>query len=270
MLSLWGLKEKIEMDQDYQQFIELVYKKTNIDLSKYKEKQMKRRLTSLRLKRGFHSFVDYFDGISKDKELYNEFIDRITINVSEFYRNYKRWEVLEKNILPKLIQSGKKLRIWSAACSTGEEPYTLAMVANELLPLDRVQIIATDIDDNALQIAQNGVYSEKAIKEIPASILKKNFKHENGLYYVDDKFKKVITFKKHNLLKDKYDHGFDLIVCRNVLIYFTEDAKEEIYEKFGQSLRENGVLFVGSTEQIFNPSTYQLKTIETFFYQKTP
>ena len=101
---------------------------TGIDLSLYKEGQMKRRLTSLYEKRGYKSFQEYYQAIKNSHEVLIEFLDRMTINVSEFYRNYKRWEVLETKILPSLLSSTRKLKIWSAACSTGEEPYTIAMV----------------------------------------------------------------------------------------------------------------------------------------------
>ncbi|WP_102027197.1 CheR family methyltransferase [Salirhabdus sp. Marseille-P4669] len=256
------------MDGDYTRFIELLYKKTGIDLSKYKEKQMKRRLASLMMKRGCSSFVEYFNFIQNQKEYFNELIDRITINVSEFYRNYKRWEVLETKILPKLSTKKGKLNIWSAACSTGEEPYTIAMCLHEHIPLNQINIVATDIDENALATAKNGVYGESALKEVPNAIKMKNFDEKAGYYYVKDHFKKCITFEKHNLLKDPYKNNVDLIVCRNVLIYFTEDAKSYVYENFSRSLENSGVLFVGSTEQIFNPNQYQLHPIETFFYQK--
>jgi chemotaxis protein methyltransferase CheR len=256
-------------DKDYQQFIELIYKKTGINLNQYKEKQMKRRLTSLMMKRGCSSFRDYFQLISKDSELYSEFLDRITINVSEFYRNYKRWEVLEKNILPKLLSKKNHLKIWSAACSTGEEPYTIAMCVEKHLSLSQVSILATDIDERVLQFAQKGIYPEKSLKEVPAEIKNSNFIQQDDYYLVKEKYKKCITFKKHNLLHDPYEKGFDLIVCRNVLIYFTEEAKTYVYNHFSNSLVENGVLFVGSTEQIFNPSAYHFKALETFFYQKT-
>jgi chemotaxis protein methyltransferase CheR len=253
---------------DYGRFSERVYQKTGIDLSKYKEKQMKRRLTSLLEKRGCNSFDAYFNLIMKNNDLYHEFLDRITINVSEFYRNHKRWEILEQKILPSLIKKGKKLNIWSAACSTGEEPYTLAMAVSKYIPLEQVNILATDIDENVLQKAKQGIYTDKSLKEVPKYVKDKFFVEKQGNYYVDDKIRKCITFQKHNLLKDPYKQGFDLIVCRNVLIYFTEEAKAYIYGKFRDSLVEDGVLFVGSTEQIFNPKQYSFKTLETFFYQK--
>lgn len=256
------------MSSDYQAFTKSIKKKTGLDLTLYKEVQMKRRLTSLREKRGFSSFKDYFSVLDKDKELMAEFLDKVTINVSEFYRNASRWKVLEEKVVPMLLKNNKKLKIWSAACSTGEEPYTIAMILNQFVDLNKVEILATDIDDNVIDRAKKGMYSERALQEVPKDIKEKYFKQEGSLFKIDSNIKKHISFKKHNLLSDPYPNNCDLIVCRNVLIYFTEEAKEVIYKNFSNSLVDQGVFFVGSTEQIFNPDKYRLKVLDTFFYQK--
>lgn len=256
------------MKDDYIEFIQSVKRKVGIDLHLYKETQMKRRLTTLRNKRGYSSFGSYFEALNKDRELLNEFTDRLTINVSEFYRNPKRWDVLKDKILPMLIKNNYRLSIWSAACSTGEEPYSLALMTIEHFPMAKVQILATDIDDNVLDKAKQGIYTEQALKELPDALKKKYFEKKGSLYKIDESLKKNITFKKHNLLADNYPKNIDLIVCRNVLIYFTDQAKDKIYRNFSNSLKSNGILFVGSTEQIFNPDKYALNLAETFFYQR--
>jgi chemotaxis protein methyltransferase CheR len=253
---------------DYELFIESIKRKTGIDLALYKEAQMKRRLTSLYEKKGFKSFVDFFSALDKDRDLLNEFLDRMTINVSEFYRNGKRWEVLQNKIFPKLLESNRRLKIWSAACSTGEEPYSLAMVLSHHLPLSQVQILATDLDENVIQKAKLGLYPERSLAEVPKDVKAKYFDQEGVFYKVKEEVKRTVTFKKHNLLKDTYESNFDLIVCRNVMIYFTEEAKDQIYMNFSKSLRSGGILFVGSTEQIFNPSRYDFEVEDTFFYRK--
>ncbi|EFI66749.1 protein-glutamate O-methyltransferase CheR [Lysinibacillus sp. HST-98] len=253
---------------DYEQFIEGIKRKTGIDLALYKEAQMKRRLTSLYEKKGYRNFVDFLKALEQDRDLMNEFLDRMTINVSEFYRNGKRWEVLQKKIFPKLLQTNKRLKIWSAACSTGEEPYSLVMVLSQLVPLSQIQIIATDLDENVIQKAKLGVYPERSLAEVPSDIKAKYFEQEGSFYRVKDEIKRCVTFKKHNLLNDSYDSNYDLIVCRNVMIYFTEEAKDQIYNNFSKALRKDGVLFVGSTEQIFNPARYEFDVEDTFFYRK--
>ncbi|MHA6251099.1 CheR family methyltransferase [Oceanobacillus sp. CAU 1775] len=256
------------MLDDYEKFIQKVNDKHDIDLSLYKETQMKRRITTLRNKRGFSNYLDYFHEMHKDDELLKEFIDRLTINVSEFYRNAKRWEVLRTLVIPKLTANTSRLTIWSAACSTGEEPYSLAIMFKEYFPKINVEIVATDLDEGALQKAEEGLYAEQSLKELPAGLKEKYFTKENDVFKVDASLRKNITFKKHNLLADKYPINHDLIVCRNVLIYFTDEAKESIYRGFSKSLKDNGVLFVGSTEQIFAPDKYNFKLLDTFFYQK--
>lgn len=256
------------MSSDYQGFIVNIKKKTGIDLSLYKEAQMKRRLQSLYEKKGFKSFSDFLEGMRKDNQLLNEFLDRMTINVSEFYRNSKRWEVLEKKILPKLLANNRRLKIWSAACSTGEEPYTIAMIMSNFLPLSQIQIQATDIDENVIARAKLGTYPERSLNEVPEEMKRKYFVKDGTHYKVSEEIKKTVTFRKQNLLSDHFGGPFDLIVCRNVLIYFTEEAKDVLYHKFSSALKTDGIFFVGSTEQIFNPGKYDFETEDTFFYRK--
>jgi chemotaxis protein methyltransferase CheR len=255
-------------DRDFLQFIASVKKMTGIDLALYKEAQMKRRLTSLRLKRGYNSFAAYFEAICKDKELFYEFLDRMTINVSEFFRNPGRWEVLENKILPRLMQESRKLKCWSAACSTGEEPYTLTLILLRKQYMRDATVLATDIDEGAIAKAKQGVYTERSLQDCPKDLIDRYFVKDALSYRISPEVKNHVTFKKHNLLADPFDSGFDLIVCRNVMIYFTEEAKHELYHKFSRALRPGGVLFVGSTEQIFQPQQYQFVPEDTFFYRK--
>jgi len=255
-------------DHDFSQFVERLKQFSSIDLSAYKEPQMKRRLTTLRMKRGFASFAAYWEALTRDNQLYEEFLDRMTINVSEFWRNRNRWETLRDTLLPALLKESPRLKCWSAACSTGEEPYTLAMILDERRALDRASILATDIDKNALKKARDGIYSERSVREVPRACLDVYFRKENQMYAVSDALKPFIRFRRQNLLEDRFDSGFDLIICRNVMIYFTEAAKRKLYHKFAGALRTGGILFVGSTEQIFSPGRYGLESAETFFYRK--
>ncbi|HEU4964663.1 MAG TPA: protein-glutamate O-methyltransferase CheR [Bacilli bacterium] len=253
---------------EFDLFMDKINQYANIDLRKYKRPQMQRRLTALRDKLGFKNFGEYFDAMKADPKLFHQFLDRMTINVSEFYRNANRWEVVEKRIFPEFLKTSKRLKIWSAACSTGEEPYTIAMILSQFLPLSEIKIIASDIDENAIAKAKQGVYHQRSLQFIPEAMVKKYFtKIDNQTYAISDEIKKCITFRKQNLLEDKFDSDYDLIVCRNVIIYFTEEAKDQLYHKFSNALRPGGILFVGSTEQIFNPAAYRFNTYDTFFYQ---
>jgi chemotaxis protein methyltransferase CheR len=254
-------------DQDFIDFIRMIRTQTGIDLSFYKEAQMKRRLITLRDKRGFKDFVSYAKAALADSSLMAEFLDRMTINVSEFFRNAARWEILEKKILPELLRSKSRLKCWSAACSTGEEPYTLAMILSNMVKPKEAELLATDLDDGVLQKAMLGVYTERSIREIPQNYMK-FLRREGSLYYISDEIKQWVTFQKQNLLNDEFEIGYDLIVCRNVMIYFTEPAKNLLYHKFSQALRPGSILFIGSTEQIFHPEQFGLEIADTFFYRK--
>ncbi|WHH59466.1 protein-glutamate O-methyltransferase CheR [Petroclostridium sp. X23] len=254
--------------KDYEDFKIEIFKMTGINLTCYKEKQMKRRIESLMKKNAIENFSNYVTQLKSNKVLYNEFINYLTINVSEFYRNPGQWEILEKEILPMLLAKSRTLKIWSAACSTGEEPYSLAMVLTKFFPLASIKITATDIDKEALAKASIGLYNAKSLEGVPKENINKFFTKEGDFYKIKDEVKKCVEFSQHNLLKDAYPSNCDLIVCRNVLIYFTEEAKTEIYTKFTQSLKPEGILFVGSTEQIIMPNRYNLAPSKTFFYQK--
>lgn len=258
------------MLKDYEDFKKAFFTLSKVDLNAYKENQMKRRINNFMTKNRFKDYEDFFNGLKTDYNIYDMFITYLTINVSEFYRNPNQWKTLCEVIIPHLIQCfGKRLRIWSAACSTGDEPYSLAMVLNDFVPLSQIEIIATDLDKEVLSKAKKGLYNEKSIRGLPKKYQDSFFEEdESGLYRVSDSLRKCITFQEHNLLRDTYPTQIDLVVCRNVLIYFTDEAKEGIYKGISKALKKDGVLFVGSTEQIINPEQYGLKTFKSFFYKK--
>lgn len=262
------MSSPIAMDQDFNQFTLLFKRKTGIDLALYKENQMKRRLFSLKEKRGFSTFTDYYHALDKNTGLLHELLEHMTINVSEFYRNAQRWEVLEKRILPDILLRNRRLRCWSAACSTGEEPYSLVLLLSAHLELKEISVLATDIDQSVIEKAKEGSYAADAVKDVPMAYLNEYFTAHNGRYTIAEEIRRCVRFKRHNLLADRYEKNLDLIICRNVLIYFTDDAKETLFEKFSQSLKKGGYLFIGGSEQIFQPQRYDLEPIDTFFYRK--
>lgn len=255
-------------DRDFLQFIQNIKVRTGIDLSLYKEPQMKRRLTSLRLRKGYQDFASFYHALRKNRDLYDEFLDRMTINVSEFFRNGDRWQILEDKILPRLRGNKKRLKCWSAACSTGEEPYSLAMILAKQGILELSEILATDIDSGALEKAKIGAYTERTIQSVPREYYLTFFKKEGSASLISSRLKEKVHFQKHNLLADPFEKNFDLIICRNVMIYFTEEAKQKLYKQFSLSLSKGGILFVGSTEQIFRPQQFDLEPVDTFFYRK--
>lgn len=254
---------------DYEGFKKSVLSLTGIDLSSYKEKQMKRRIDSLIMRHKCKGYEEFLNLIKHDNNVFEEFVAYLTINVSEFYRNPDQWKFMDEVVFPELIKKfGQNLKIWSAACSTGDEPYSLVMALSKHVPLNKISIYATDIDKQILAKAKVGLYNEKSIEGVPAEFKTKYFEKIGGSYKIKDEIKNRVDFHQHNLLADKYETGFHMIVCRNVLIYFTDEAKDDIFKKYYNSLRPGGVLFIGSTEQIMNYAEVGYKRKNSFFYEK--
>lgn len=257
------------MIYDYEYFKKAIFELTKVDLNAYKEKQMKRRIDTLIARHGIVGYDKYIQILKTDKDRFEEFVNYITINVSEFYRNPDQWALLDKEIIPELIgKFGNDLRIWSAACSTGDEPYSLVMALSRHIPLNRIKIYATDLDKQVIAKAKVGLYGEKSISSVPEDLRSKYFTKVGPSYQISEEIKKRVEFKEHNLLRDTYPADFHLIVCRNVLIYFTEEAKDEIFRKFQKALANGGILFIGSTEQIINHRDVGFERKNSFYYEK--
>lgn len=254
---------------DYEGFKAAVFKLTSIDLNAYKEQQMKRRIDTLISRNKISGYEDFVKALKADKELFEEFVSYLTINVSEFYRNPEQWELMDKQFIPMLIEKfGKNLKIWSAACSTGDEPYSLVMALSRHLPLNQIKIIATDIDKQILVQAKVGIYNEKSIASVPKDLRDKYFTKIGNSYQISNEIKSRVDFRQHNLIKDPYPDKCDFIICRNVLIYFTEEAKDDVFRKFCKSLKTGGFLFIGSTEQIMNHREMGYERKNSFYYEK--
>lgn len=256
------------MTYDYEYFKKAVLDLTKIDLNAYKQNQMKRRIDALISKHKIVGYDNYVAALKTDKKLFEDFVNYLTINVSEFYRNPDQWLLIDKEVIPKLVHTfGKSLKVWSAACSTGDEPYSLVMALSEHIPLNQISILATDIDKQVIEKAKTGLYSEKSIVAVPDKLKAKYFTKIGSSYKIADEVKARVEFKEHNLLKDPYPTNCHLIVCRNVLIYFTEEAKDDIFRKFQKALAPNGTLFIGSTEQILNYKSMGYSRLNSFFYE---
>ena len=256
-------------DKDWELFKDKLNKKTGIDLQLYKEQQMRRRINNLINKTPFKSYTSFFNDVVKDKQKFADFIEYLTINVSEFFRNADKFGLLETDIIPYLLKRNDSLNIWSAGCSIGAEPYSLSIIMKELTPGKRHRILATDLDIEIIAKAKKGIYTADEIKAMRSDRKVKYFtKTPDGKYAIKPEIKMPVDFKRHNLLKDPFERNFDLILCRNVVIYFTEEAKAELYKNFFKALRPGGILFVGGTESILNSRQIGYVTYKPFFYQK--
>ena len=157
------------MDYDYEYLKKQIFNLTSIDLNAYKERQMKRRIDTLIDKHGIKGYDQYVQSLKNDRALFEEFVNYITINVSEFYRNPEQWKIMDEQVIPELIgRFGKNLKVWSAACSTGDEPYSLVMALSRHIPLGQIHIIATDLDKQVIAKAKVGLYSDKSVVSVPA------------------------------------------------------------------------------------------------------
>lgn len=257
------------MTYDYEYFKTAVLELTKINLNAYKERQMKRRIDALIAKNGITGYENYIQVLKTDKARFEEFVNYLTINVSEFYRNPDQWQLMDKEIIPELIgKFGRNLKVWSAACSTGDEPYSLVMALSRHIPLNAIHIIATDLDKQVIAKAKVGLYNEKSIAAVPDDFKQKYFTRIGLSYQISDEIKSRVEFKEQNLLGNDYPKDCHMIVCRNVLIYFTEEAKDEVFRKFYQSLRPGGILFIGSTEQIINHRDMGYARKNSFYYER--
>lgn len=251
----------------YDKFEKNIAELTGVDLGMYKY-QIHRRVHTLMKNWGMKDYGEYYDVIKENPEKRRAFLDYITINVTEFFRNPERWNILRKRILPDLLEAGvRSANLWSAGCSSGQEPYSLAILSLES-GLD-CRIFAVDVDEGALSKAEEGVYPVSQLEKISPGMLSKYFSPErNGMYRVARKVKEKVFFKQFNLLKDPFPENQHLILCRNVVIYFSAETKNRLYKKFFDSLAPGGFLMVGSTEQIFGYRNLGFETAGSFIYRR--
>jgi len=215
----------------------------------------------------------YFEKISNNPEEKARLRNYLTINVTEFFRDTQHWKTLEEKVLPLLISQAEarksNIKIWSAGCSIGVEAYTVVIALEEAVPRVHYEIFASDVDRGVLQKAKGrGPYVGEEIRNLSPMLKEKYLDKAEEKYYFKEKYTHSIRFFEQDLLLDKFTGGFDLIVCRNVVIYFTSEAKNMLYQKFWHALRPGGVLFVGGTELLPRPSEYNFVSNWTSFYTK--
>jgi chemotaxis protein methyltransferase CheR len=254
-------------ETEFQDFYRRFNAVAGINFNDYKQDQLTRRMLMLIDQRKLKSFGELCDLVLKDREAREWFLDRLAINVTEVFRNPEHWVHLEHYMRTELLSAGKPLKVWSAGCSTGAEAYSLASILDVHAPKKPHRIVCTDIDAAAMQQAQEGVLFGTEFRDVPKEYQKYFSKTPRGAA-VSDELKKYLTFQRHNLLADSYGTGYDLIVCRNVLIYFVEEAKEQIFRRFYGALRPGGYLFIGGSERIFNPKEIGFECPKPYFYQK--
>ncbi len=255
-------------DSEFSYLKSQVLKLLGIDLGLYKSEQTRRRLTTLLSRHGVKTFMEYGQLLGGSSEAQQILKDYFTVNLSEFFRDKAKFDELGSTILPGLRKETPFLHIWSAGCSCGAEPYSVAMLL-ESLGCHTYHILATDIDESILAQARAGSgYTPVQIKNVRQDMLQRYFTPVDVTSAVRDDIKRRISFRRHDLLADSVTGPFDLIICRNVLIYFTQEARDQVYARFHQALRPGGILFLGATEAFINARRLGFETALPSFYRK--
>lgn len=255
-------------DPSFAQLRQAFLRLTGLDLNHYRGRQLDRRLRSFAQRHGLSDLKALGERIARDPRLLQSLKDFITINVSEFFRNPEKFRELRDLVLPELLRTRRRLSVWSAGCAGGAEPYSVAILLDQLTPGVDHEILATDIDRLSLERAARGLYSDEEVRSVPAEVLARYFVGGEEAWELSESIRKRVRFRSHNLLADRYPDGLDLILCRNVVIYFTEEAKDRVYRQFARSLRPSGYLFIGGTETIFKARDYGLAAVRPCFYRK--
>lgn len=270
-------------EKEFELFRDLVYVESGIALNDSKKQLVQSRLQKCLREKGLNSFADYYQFVINDptrSELVN-MIDCISTNKTHFFRESRHFDLLDRQILPDLIKKKReiknpRLRLWSAACSSGEEPYTMAMILFNQIENDRyidARILATDISTKVLNKAIKGAYTKEQTKDVPPAFLKKFFtpisNGEEQLYRINDFVKELVTIRRFNLLDLNAAHKsrFDIIFCRNVMIYFDFKTRQELTKKYYDLLVPGGYLFLSHAETIAGKD-HHFKFVEAAVYQK--
>jgi chemotaxis protein methyltransferase CheR len=253
---------------DYVDFCVGVNRLVGIDLLQYKRGQMERRLRSFAERRGIARLTEYLAVLREDGDELERFLDRVTINVSQLWRNPEQWATLGRSVVPELAERGR-IRIWSAGCSYGAEAFTIAAVCMEQAPGAKVEVVGTDVDQRMVERARNAVFSVDDARSVPSASLSRWFDRVDEGWRAKPELQRAMTFERGDLLTMRFPAAaYDLVLCRNVVIYFTEDVRDALHARLATSLRSGGYFVVGSTERVAAVSEIGLELAHPFTYRK--
>jgi chemotaxis protein methyltransferase CheR len=254
---------------EYVTFCVGVRRLCEVDLSQYKRNQMERRIRTFVERRGARGLAEYLRQLNDDPEELDRFLDRVTINVSQLWRNPSQWTLLAREVLPELGKEGR-IRAWSAGSSYGAEAYTLAAVCLEAVPQAQVTIVGTDIDRRMVDQARVGEFSDADARDAPKAALQRWFERTPSGWLAGEELRAVTSFERGDLLRLRArPNSYDLILCRNTAIYFTEDVRDTLHAGLAEALRAGGYLLVGSTERVSEPAAVGLSPVLPFTYRKS-
>ncbi len=263
-------------DKEYEQFRRLAYQQFGLDLQANKQQLVASRLTKIIRKLGLHSFDQYYRHVTEDRtgKSLEAMIDALTTNHTSFFREQAHFDFLKDVVLPQIRQRSQ-VSIWSAACSTGEEPYTIAFTLLDTLgeaSRAKIRILATDISTRVLAQAQQGAYPSSRFGDLPAAYLRRYLLKGEGRwsdwYLMKREVRSLVEFRRYNLM-ESVSHGevFPVIFCRNVMIYFDRHKQAEVTNRLAQALEPGGYLFIGHSESL-NSIDHPLRYVAPAIYQK--
>lgn len=256
-----------------------IFKDTSLDCYQYKDKYLKRRIDARMNVKKIKTYNEYIRLLKSEPSEYDDLLNDITINVTQFFRDPEVFEIIFEEILPYLIYLKVKnerrlIRIWSAGCASGEEAYSLAIFMHDLLGEEFhnfiVNIHGTDIDNGSLNAAKIGKYLPRQLENVPTVYLYRYFSFDGETYEISDELKEMVRFKKQDLFSDSKSSHYDLIICRNVIIYFTKEMQDKLFLSFFNALNQDGYLVMGNTETMLGDSVnlFEPVNLKERIYQK--
>jgi len=263
-------------DNDFELFSRLIYEQSGIHFSEMNRSILETRLRERLKASGLADIQGYYRLIQSNTDEMKILLDSVTTNLTKFFRNTGQFQAFENYVIPDLIAYKKStgsdiVRIWSAGCATGEEPYSIAMVIRDKLPPSlRTEIIASDLSLKSLMIAQEGFYPENKIEGVPEHYLSRFMEKKNEGYQIKEEIKKMVRFDYHNLKYDSGQKSVDILFCRNVIIYFDDAAQRAVIGRFYESMGNHSYLFLGHSESLFGMDTHFefVKTEWAVLYRK--
>lgn len=263
--------------KDLAAIADMIYADAGIALNESKASLVYSRLSKRLRKIGLKSFRDYCDLVSSDRgaEERREMLSQLTTNFTKFYREQHHFDHLADDVLPELIKrakSGGRVRIWSSACSLGHEPYSIAMTVLSKFPEAKqydFRILASDIDPKVVKSASEGIYTADALTPVPADMRREYFQSlDRGQFQVVQKVKDLITFRELNLIGNwPFQGKFDVIFCRNVVIYFDDPTQARIWQRYADVITRNGILYIGHSERLSGPAKSKFENIAVTAFQ---
>ncbi|MEW5860385.1 MAG: protein-glutamate O-methyltransferase CheR, partial [Cyanobacteriota bacterium] len=263
---------------EFEVLLDYLKRSRGFDFTGYKRPSLMRLVLNRMHQVGIDSCTKYIDYLKGQPEEFTNLFNTLFVNVTSFFRDRSVWDYLSKDLLPQLVASkvpDEPIRVWSAACASGQEAYSLAIVLAEILGIEqfqaRVKIYATDIDEDALKQARQGTYTAKEVAGIPRTLLEKYFDSTPNSYIVHKELRSSLLFSRHNLIEDAPISRLDLLMCRNALMYFNPETQRKIQSRFHFALRDSGFLVLGHAEGLLNSAqTFSTADLKRRIYKKTP